>query len=184
MGKNDDFTLVTFMAGVMMMLVLREHREFPSSGSFKSPRECSCEDTNSPAPASVIKIAPPAVPTQKKKNIAAQANLLRIKKSLDEAGYILIPGPMMKTILKKLGATDQDLQVLESGQVHRHLPPDQQPVMHHRLNSCHRVIFNTSSGDIATADTHAVTQYPSTEIASDFSDGAKIAYKRSETDTI
>ena len=31
---------------------------------------------------------------------------------------------------------------------------------------------------IFTADTHAITQYPRTEIASEEGDGAKIAYRR------
>ena len=45
-------------------------------------------------------------------------------------------------------------------------------------NSCHRVLFNTSDQTILTADTHAVTQYPRSEIASEEVEGASLAFKR------
>ena len=122
-------------------------------------------------------------------------DIMAIKKLLEDRGYVLIPGQIMKELLTQFGATEEDFQVLESGYIHRYLPLDQQPVMRHRLvniiikkylkmrqklfqNSCHRVLLNTTDQSIFTADTHAITQYPSNEIASEEVDGARIAYKR------
>ena len=174
--KNNELALVTLMAGIMMMTIIKESRLV-----FKPPGAadmCQCATNNHPpAPLSMKEVKPPQ-PPERIKNIAKQANILSVKRSLNDKGYILIPGPVMKTLLKKYGARDEDLKALESGSIHQHLPPDQQPVMAHRPNSCHRVLFNSTSGEISTADTHAVTQYPKREIASDFSDGAKIAYRR------
>ena len=56
-----------------------------------------------------------------------------IKNILEDKGYVLIPGRIMKELLTQFGATEEDFRVLESGHIHRYLPPDQQPVMRHRL---------------------------------------------------
>ena len=176
MGQsNNELALVTLMAGIMMMTVIKESR---LALKPPGPDICQCADhhSNQPPPPSLREVKTPLPP--RPKNIAKQANILSVKRSLTDKGYILIPGPIMKTLLKKYGAKEEDLKALESGSIHQHLPPDQQPVMAHRPNSCHRVLFNMTSGQISTADTHAVTQYPKREIASDFKDGAKIAYRR------
>ena len=173
--KNNELALVTLMAGIMMMTVIKESQVFKPPGSDM----CTCAADRSdqpPAPPPMMEAKSPLPP--RPKNIAKQANILSVKRSLTDKGYILIPGTIMKTLLKKYGAREEDLKALESGSIHQHLPPDQQPVMAHRPNSCHRVLFNMTSGEISTADTHAVTQYPKREIASDFRDGAKIAYRR------
>ena len=118
----------------------------------------------------------------------------KIKQNLEFYGFVVIPGKDMKSLLIQHGASREDMAVLESGYIHQHLPIDQQPVMHHRLvsvthhswvmvhlisqNSCHRVLLNMTDNTIFTADTHAITQYPSKEIASEKEDGAKIAYRR------
>ena len=173
--KNNELALVTLMAGIMMITVIKESRlVFKPLGADM----CQCAtDHPPPVPPSIKEVKPPQPPLRTK-NIAKQANILSVKRSLNDQGYILIPGPAMKTLLKKYGARDEDLQALESGSIHQHLPPDQQAVMAHRPNSCHRVLFNSTSGEISTADTHAVTQYPKQEIATEVSDGAKIAYRR------
>ena len=164
--KNNELALVTLMAGIMMMTVIKESRlVFKPLGADM----CQCAtDHPPPVPPSIKEVKPPQPPLRTK-NIAKQANILSVKRSLNDQGYILIPGPVMKTLLKKYGARDEDLQALESGSIHQHLPPDQQAVMAHRPNSCHRVLFNSTSGEISTADTHAVTQYPKQEIASEVS---------------
>ena len=40
------------------------------------------------------------------------------------------------------------------------------------------MLLNMTDNTIFTANTHAITQYPSAEIASEEKDGAKIAYRR------
>ena len=60
-------------------------------------------------------------------------DIMSIKKLLEDRGYVLIPGQIMKELLTRFGATEEDFQVLESGYIHRYLPLDQQPVMRHRL---------------------------------------------------
>ena len=60
-------------------------------------------------------------------------DIMSIKKLLEDRGYVLIPGQIMKELLTQFGATEEDFQVLESGYIHRYLPLDQQPVMRHRL---------------------------------------------------
>ena len=128
--KNNELALVTLMAGIMMMTIIKESR------MIKTPGEdmCACAN-NQPlmtptmeAGKTPLEMKPPVPPPQEK-NIAKQANILRVKQSLTDKGYILIPGPMMKTLLKKYGAREEDLRALESGSIHQHLPPDQQPVM-------------------------------------------------------
>ena len=46
------------------------------------------------------------------------------------------------------------------------------------------MLLNMTDNTIFTADTHAITQYPSNEIASEEEDGAKIAYRRCEISLI
>ena len=171
--KNNELALVTLMAGIMMMTIIKESQVFRPPGPGSDMCACATDHAPAPPPMGAKSPLPP-----RPKNIAKQANILSVKRSLTDKGYILIPGPIMKTLLKKYGAREEDLKALESGSIHQHLPPDQQPVMAHRPNSCHRVLFNMTSGEISTANTHAVTQYPKQEIASDFRDGAKIAYRR------
>ena len=60
-------------------------------------------------------------------------DIMAIKKLLEDRGYVLIPGKIMKEVLIQFGATEEDFRVLESGYIHRYLPLDQQPVMRHRL---------------------------------------------------
>ena len=55
-----------------------------------------------------------------------------IKESLETNGFVLISGPEMKALLKFHGATEEDMAVLESGQIHRFLPIDQVPAMNYR----------------------------------------------------
>ena len=63
----------------------------------------------------------------------SKPDIMAIKNILEDKGYVLIPGRIMKELLTQYGATEEDFRVLESGHIHRYLPPDQQPVMRHRL---------------------------------------------------
>ena len=63
----------------------------------------------------------------------SKPDIMAIKKILEDQGYVLIPGRIMKELLTRFGATEEDFRVLESGHIHRYLPLDQQPVMRHRL---------------------------------------------------
>ena len=58
--------------------------------------------------------------------------LNEVKEILESRGFVLISGKDMKKLLVQQGATEEDMAVLESGYIHKHLPMDQQPVMHHR----------------------------------------------------
>ena len=55
-----------------------------------------------------------------------------VKEILEFKGFVLISGKTMKKLLIQHGATEEDMFALESGYIHKHLPIDQQPVMHHR----------------------------------------------------
>ena len=64
-------------------------------------------------------------------------SLLKVKEILESRGFVLISGRDMKKLLVQQGATEEDMAVLESGYIHKHLPLDQQPVMHHRqVSNC------------------------------------------------
>ena len=67
------------------------------------------------------------------KSRVLKPDIMAIKKLLEDRGYVLIPGQIMKELLIQFGATEEDFRVLESGYIHRYLPLDQQPVMRHRL---------------------------------------------------
>ena len=95
-----------------------------------------------------------------------EGGLGAIKKTLETHGWVLIPGAEMKKYLIQFGATKEDLWLLESGYIHKKLPKDQQPAMAHRQVACHRMMLNSSDGEIFLADTHMVSQIPNKEIAS------------------
>ena len=125
----------------------------------------------------------------------ATFTLEEMKEALDAKGFVLIPGKVMKKLLMQHGASEEDLAVLESGYIHKTLPVDQLPAMQHRQVfrcfiiqedtkvspsqiACRRVLLNMTDNTIFPANTHAVTQLPHTEIASEEGDGARIAYRR------
>ena len=83
----------------------------------------------------------------------------------DENGYALISGPVMKSLLKSHGASDDDLEMLESGKIHQQCPPDNQ-LLHRKLGA-HRVLIDAETNKISTANTHAITQFPPDQIVSD-----------------
>ena len=62
-----------------------------------------------------------------------EPNITQVKQNLETHGFVLIPGKDMKKLLIQRGASEDDLAVLESGYIHKHLPIDQQPAMYHRL---------------------------------------------------
>ena len=102
--------------------------------------------------------------------------LNEVKEILESKGFVLISGKNMKKLLVQQGATEEDMALLESGIIHKHLPRDQQPVMYHRQVkmkcsipevtladtisqiSCHRVLRNVTDNTIFTADTHTIYQ--------------------------
>ena len=61
------------------------------------------------------------------------SSLDEVKETLDAKGFVLISGKDMKNLLIQHGASEEDMSVLESGYIHKHLPADQQPAMYHRL---------------------------------------------------
>ena len=69
----------------------------------------------------------------KRKVLMLSPDVMGIKRLLEDRGYVIIPGQIMKDVLRQYGAVDQDFQLLESGAIHRYLPLDQQPAMRHRL---------------------------------------------------
>ena len=69
----------------------------------------------------------------KRKVLMSSPDVMGIKRLLEDRGYVIIPGQIMKDVLRQYGAVDQDFQLLESGAIHRYLPLDQQPAMRHRL---------------------------------------------------
>ena len=73
--------------------------------------------------------------TKDDREISGQPNITNIKQNLESSGYVLIPGEDMKKLLIQHGASREDIAILESGYIHKHLPIDQQPAMYHRLVS-------------------------------------------------
>ena len=65
--------------------------------------------------------------------IADEPNVMSIKQDLESNGFVLVSGEDMKKLLIQHGASDEDMAILESGYIHKHLPIDQQPAMYHRL---------------------------------------------------
>ena len=69
----------------------------------------------------------------KRKVLMSSPDVMGIKRLLEDRGYVIIPGQIMKDVLRQYGAVEEDFQVLESGAIHKYLPLDQQPAMRHRL---------------------------------------------------
>ena len=62
-----------------------------------------------------------------------KSSLNEVKNTLNAKGFVLISGKDMKHLLIQHGAREEDMAVLESGYIHKHLPADQQAAMYHRL---------------------------------------------------
>ena len=120
---------------------------------------------------------PLSIPECPKPKVDQGGSLLNeVKDILESKGFVLISGKNMKKLLVQQGASEEDMAVLESGNIHKHLPIDQQPVMSHRQVkmkctipevtladtisqiSCHRVLRNMTDDTIFTADTHTIYQ--------------------------
>ena len=67
------------------------------------------------------------------KSKAQKSSLNEVKDTLNAKGFVLISGKDMKHLLIQHGAKEEDMAVLESGYIHKHLPADQQAAMYHRL---------------------------------------------------
>ena len=55
------------------------------------------------------------------RDISIGPNITQVKQSLETDGFVLIPGKDMKKLLIQHGASDDDMAVLESGYIHKHL---------------------------------------------------------------
>ena len=106
--------------------------------------------------------------------------LEEMKHDLEAKGYVVIPGPTMRSLLQEYGAAEHDLEMLESGQVHETLPRDPHPVMSHRQYGVHRMLMD-SFDKIDPANTHACLQILTNEVASSTKEGSKINFKRYKT---
>ena len=92
---------------------------------------------------------------------------------MDDCVQVLVPGPLMRDLLRHHGALEEDLAALESGEVHAAVSPDPAPVMTHRQVqrsnrtlvmklfpsqiAFHRMLLGPG-GLVTPAGTHAVTQ--------------------------
>ena len=47
---------------------------------------------------------------------------MAFQKELEECGFILVPGEIMKSLMMSFGATMEDLTMMEKGYVHENLP--------------------------------------------------------------
>ena len=63
--------------------------------------------------------------TKDDREISSEPNIAKIKDYLDSNGFVLIPGKDIKKLLIQHGASREDMAVLESGYIHKHLPNDQ-----------------------------------------------------------
>ena len=52
--------------------------------------------------------------------------------ALNDCVEVLVPGPLMRDLLRHHGALEDDLAALESGELHAAVSPDPVPVMTHR----------------------------------------------------
>ena len=84
----------------------------------------------------------------------------------------------MKWLLKGFGATEEDLERMESGIVHGEVPRDQQTVMSHRRIAFHRMLLDTVNQELSAAHAHACTKIPTNSIASSVGEGVKLSYRR------
>ena len=47
---------------------------------------------------------------------------MAFQQELEECGFILVPGEIMKSLMMSFGATMEDLTMMEKGYVHENLP--------------------------------------------------------------
>ena len=59
----------------------------------------------------------------------------------------------MRGLMKSFGALEEDLSLVESGQVHERVPRDLQPVMSHRQIAFHRMLLDQSNNHIRLTET-------------------------------
>jgi hypothetical protein len=114
--------------------------------------------------------------------LPAQAALKRIRHNLHTEGYVWIPGQQFRSLLMELGATESDLELMESGHVHAQVARDPQPAMHFRQSAVHRMVLDSNPDGTRSeprmAGCPGVTQLPKGEIASGT---ATAAFDRSAT---
>jgi len=102
-----------------------------------------------------------------------------IKKELEEKHFVHIPAEIYRGLLMWKGATEQDLDAVESGRVHQETPQDLEPTMYFRKVAFHRMVLDAHGlGSPIPANQQAVTQIDKKEITSDT--GAKVFFERSK----
>ena len=100
---------------------------------------------------------------------------LRLKETLDERGFVRIPGAEFRALLRWKGAKEEDLQLIESGAVHADVATDE-GAMAFRQSAAHRLVA-TGTATFVPAQRPAVTKIPAKEVAS--AAAAKVRSKRS-----
>ena len=89
---------------------------------------------------------------------------LRLKETLDERGFVRIPGAEFRALLRWKGAKEEDLQLIESGAVHADVATDE-GAMAFRQSAAHRLVA-TGPATFVPAQRPAVTKIPAKEVAS------------------
>lgn len=69
------------------------------------------------------------------------AETIKVKEQLENAGFVLLSGSLMKKLLLFYGATEEDLLALEAGEIHDELPKDPEQTMHFRRLAFNRMVF-------------------------------------------
>ena len=110
---------------------------------------------------------------QKLCQIERVPDIMEVKKVLEDKGWVLIPGMSMRSLLLQFGATMEDMNELESGEIHRELPQDQQARKFFRKIYCHKMIMNTTNSEVFNANAHCLTQIPKEEIATSSDTGSR-----------
>ena len=62
--------------------------------------------------------------------------ILKLKRDLELTGFVLVPGATMRSLMKNFGAREEDLVLMESGEVHHRVARDLQPAMRDRQTGC------------------------------------------------
>ena len=111
-------------------------------------------------------------------NISYIYLILKLKRDLELTGFVLVLGATMRSLMKNFGAREEDLVLLESGEVHHRVARDLQPAMRHRQIAWHRMLLDRTNNDISEAKTHGCSHIPMGNIASSSEEGSKINFKR------
>lgn len=110
-----------------------------------------------------------------------QLEIDTIREKFKRNSYVVLPGPIMRSLLKSFGAKEEDLRAMELGYIHEQLPVDLQPVMFHRKIAAHRMLLDMANNEISPAHANTCSQIPIKEIASTAGRTEKLDYQRHGT---